>query len=152
MFHWEDWNYFLGEWIGEGTGEPGEGRGGFRFDFDLQGQILVRRNFAEYPATAEQPSYRHDDLMIIFQDPQQRFRATYWDNEGHIIRYTVEFSQDKNILIFLGDTIPTAPRFRFTYNRLDDRVLGIKFEIALPGRPEEFAPYIEARAQRKRHN
>jgi hypothetical protein len=72
---WEGWNYFLGEWTGEGVGQPGEGTSGFHFDFDLQGQIVVQRNFAEYPATAEKPDYRHDDLMIIFQDPQQRFRA-----------------------------------------------------------------------------
>lgn len=149
MPSWEDWNYYLGEWTGEGGGQPGEGSGGFRFDLDLQGQILVRRNFAEYPAIAEKPAYRHDDLMIIYRDSQNGFRATYWDNEGHIITYTAEFSQDKNILTFLGDTVPTTVRFRFTYNKVNDHVMGIKFEIAPPGRPEEFAPYIEARAQRK---
>ena len=24
MTTWDDWQYYLGEWIGEGTGEPGE--------------------------------------------------------------------------------------------------------------------------------
>lgn len=149
MSDWEDWNYYLGEWTGDGEGEPGEGSGGFRFDFDLQGHILVRKNFAEYLATEKMPAYRHDDLMIIYRDPEQGFRATYWDNEGHIIYYTAEFSQDKNILTFLGDIIPSAPRFRFIYNKVNNNVLGIRFEIAPPGRPEEFAPYIEAKAQRK---
>lgn len=149
MSAWEEWNYFLGEWTGEGTGEPGEGRGGFRFDFDLHGKILVRRNFAEYPATAEMPAYRHDDLMIVYQDPQQRFRATYWDNEGHIIHYAAEFSQDKNTLTFLGDIEPSAPRFRFTYQKMGNDRLSIKFESAPPGKPEGFNVYIEATAQRR---
>lgn len=151
MTNWDDWQYYLGEWIGEGTGEPGEGVGGFRFDFDLQGQILVRRNFAEYLATEEKPAYRHDDLMVIYRESDGPFRATYWDNEGHVIYYTAEFSEDKNILTFLGDIHPFAPRFRFTYKKLDSDTLGIQFEIAPPGKPEEFASYIEASAQRKTH-
>jgi hypothetical protein len=151
VWNWEDWNYFLGEWTGEGEGAPGQGSGGFRFDFDLQGQILLRRNFAEYPATAEKPAYRHDDLMIIYRDPAQGFRAMYWDNEGHIIFYAAEFSQDKNKLTLLGDIMPSAPRFRFTYQKVNDDVMGIKFEIAPPGKPEDFSPYIEATARRKTH-
>lgn len=151
MSNWEDWQFDLGEWTGEGRGEPGEGSGGFRFDLDLQGQILVRRNFAEYPATTEKSAYRHDDLMIIYHDLQHGFRATYWDNEGHIIIYTAQFSQDKNTLIFLGDSVPSAPRFRFTYRKSGDDMLAIKFESAPPGKPEDFAPYIEAAARRNIH-
>ncbi len=117
MTNWDDWQYYLGEWIGEGTGEPGEGVGGFRFDFDLQGQILIRRNFAEYPPSAEKAAYRHDDLMIIYRETEGTFRAMYWDNEGHVIHYTVEFSKDKNTLTFIGDVQPSAPRFRFTYQK-----------------------------------
>lgn len=151
MINWNDWQYFLGEWMGEGSGESGKGSGGFHFEFDLQNRILVRKNFAEYPPSKGKPAYRHDDLIVIYQEPEEPFRATYWDNEGHVIHYTVEFSQDKNSLIFLGDILPSAPRFRFTYTKMGDDTLSIKFEIAPPGKPEEFAPYIEATAQRKIH-
>jgi hypothetical protein len=149
MTNWDDWQYYLGEWIGQGAGEPGEGNGGFRFYFDLQDQILVRKNFAEYPASEEKPAYRHDDLMVIYREPERSFRATYWDNEGHVIHYTAEFSQDKNTLTFIGDIQLSAPRFRFTYKKMGNDALSIKFEVAPPGKPEEFALYIEAAAQRK---
>ncbi len=149
MANWDDWQYYLGEWIGEGTGEPGEGSGGFQFYFDLQNQILIRKNFAEYPATQEKPAYRHDDLMVIYCESDESIRAIYWDNEGHIIHYAVEFSQNKNALTFLGDIQPSAPRFRFTYEKTGSDTLHIRFEIAPPGKPEEFATYIEATAHRK---
>lgn len=53
---------------GSGTGEPGQGVGEFSFSFDLQDKVLVRKSFAEYPATKEKPAYRHDDMMIIYKD------------------------------------------------------------------------------------
>jgi len=149
MTNWNDWQYYLGEWIGKGRGEPGEGSGGFHFYFDLQQQILIRKNFAKYPAHEEKPAYRHDDLMVIHRQAEGLFRATYWDNEGHVIHYTAEFSEDKNNLTLLGDIQPSAPRFRFTYKKIGNDTLSIRFEIAPPGKPREFAQYIEATAQRK---
>ncbi len=151
MTNWDDWQYYLGEWIGDGTGEPGEGSGGFSFYFDLQNQILIRKNFAEYPATEEKPAYRHDDLMVIYREPEGPFRAMYWDNEGHIIYYIAKFSEDKNTLTFIGDILESAPRFRFIYKKIDSNTLGIKFEIAPPGKLEEFTSYIEAIARKKIH-
>ena len=44
---------------------------------------------------------------------------------------------------------PSAPRFRLTYTRADAARLKLKFEIAPPGKPDQFAPYIEATARRK---
>lgn len=150
MNNWSDWQFYLGEWVGIGSGQPGEGSGGFSFAFDLQGQILVRRNYAEYPAQDDKPAYRHDDLMIIYQEAEADFRANYFDNEGHVIHYTVKFSPDQRRLIFVSDILPAVPRFRFTYEKLDQSSLRIQFEIAPPDSPEALAPYIAATAQRKR--
>ncbi len=149
MADWHAWQFFIGDWVGAGSGQPGEGSGGFRFAFDLQGQILVRRNYAEYPATLEKPAYRHDDLMIIYPESENHFRADYFDNEGHVIHYAIEFSADNSRLIFVSEVLPSAPRFRFTYETLSDDRLGIQFEIAPPDHPEGFAQYITATARRK---
>lgn len=65
---WSPWQFLLDEWIGEGGGEPGRGAGGSTFTMELQNTILVRKNLAEYPATADRPAMRHDDLMIIYQE------------------------------------------------------------------------------------
>ena len=69
----EDLKFLVGEWKGEGGGKPGQATaGGFSFSFELQGKVLIRRSFSEYAATAERPGFRHDDLMIVYQDPDAK--------------------------------------------------------------------------------
>ncbi len=138
----------VGEWEGVGTGVPGEAKGGFTIAFDLQKQILVRRNWAEYPATAQRKAFRHDDLMVMHREGAAgAVRAEYFDNEGHVIRYGVSVSGDR--VVFLGEAVAGQPRFRFTYVMREDGELGIEFEIAAPNEQENFKPYIQARARRK---
>ena len=148
--NWDAWQFFVGEWVGEGSGQPGQGTGAFSFRFELQGKILVRRNRSDYPATKERSAYSHEDLMIVYQEPGgSRTRAIYFDNEEHVIHYTAEFSADQKTLTFLSDLAPGAPRFRLTYTKTGGATLGIKFEIAPPGKADSFSAYIEAVCRRK---
>lgn len=146
---WSAWQFLLGDWVGEGDGTPGQGEGGFTFAPDLQKRVLVRKNFAKYPATKERPAFTHEDLMVVYQEPGKAARAIYFDNEGHVINYAVEFAKDGNSVTFVSDPSPTAPRFRLTYLKSGSDALGIKFEIAPPGKPDTFSPYINAKAHRK---
>ncbi|MDP2208608.1 MAG: hypothetical protein Q8K98_07520 [Bacteroidota bacterium] len=143
--NWDSWNFLLGEWIGEGGGDPGKGVGGFSFYLDLQKTILIRKNYAQYPATTDRPAFRHDDLMVIYKNKDNSTRATYWDNEGHVINYSTE----TNSVIFLSDLSPASPRFRLTYTKRGKDTLNILFEIAPHGKPDAFSKYIEATAHRK---
>lgn len=147
--NWDSWNFLLGEWMGEGGGNPGHGVGSFSFYLGLQKTILVRKNFAEYPATTDRPAFRHDDLMVIYMTKDNSTRATHWDNEGHVINYTVELSTDINSVIFLSDIIPVSPRFRLTYTKQQKNAVSITFEIAPPGKPDAFSKYINASAHRR---
>src|SRR5262245_40091820 len=147
--NWEAWQFLLGEWEGKGGGEPGQGAGGFTFAFDLQKRVLVRRNHSDYPATDKQPAFSHDDLMVIYQEGDRPARAVYFDNEGHIIHYTVEFSSDQNSLVFLSEASQSAPQFRLTYNKAPQKSLAIKFEIAPPGSPGKFSTYLQAVVHKK---
>jgi len=61
----DDLRFLIGEWEGVGGGGPGEGKGVFSFAFDLQNKAIVRKNYAEYPATASRPAVRHEDLIVI---------------------------------------------------------------------------------------
>src|SRR5262249_20658035 len=105
---WSDWKFLLGEWTaGPSSGVPGQAsKGSFTFAPDLGGQVLVRRNHAEYPATAGRAAITHDDLMIIYHVPfgTDKFatKAFYDDNEGHAIHYNVNFWPDKKKVIFLS--------------------------------------------------
>jgi len=143
---WAAWEPFLGTWQGTGSGQVGQGSGEFMLERELQGGVLVRHNFAEYPATKDKPPYRHDDLMVIYPDGDKT-RADYWDNEGHVIHYSAELSPDK--LVFTSDPAQPGPRFRLSYSKTSDDELKIVFEIAPPDNPGAFKTYIDASAKRK---
>ena len=148
--NWDDWRPLLGKWTAEGGGQPGQASsGGFSFDFDLQSKVLIRRNYSEYPATAGKTASRHDDLMVIFQEPGRGTRAVYFDNEGHVIHYSASLSEDRKTITFLSETIPAAPRFRLIYTLLKDGSLDVEFDIAPPGKPDSFSKYVEGKALRK---
>jgi hypothetical protein len=142
--------FLIGDWVGEGSGRPGRGRGEFTFRPELQGKVLVRRHRAEIAAGTDQPTQVHEDLMVIYPaGKSQPLKATYWDNEDHTIHYTVQPSQDGKALVFLSEPSTAAPRFRLTYSRKSDGEVGIAFAIAPPGKPEEFRTYTEGTARRR---
>jgi len=97
----------IGDWTGVGAGTPGQGERGFTFARELQGKVLVRHNFAQYPATKDRPAYRHDDLMVIYEDASKVRRADYWDNESHVIRYAVAVSPDGCDIVFESPRSPS---------------------------------------------
>ena len=146
---WKQWEFLVGDWVGEGAGKPGEGTGGFTFERQLDGNVLVRRNKADYPAQGGRPAFSHEDLMIVFPDPgSKRTRAVYFDNEGHVINYTAEFSNGGQTLVLLSDEVPSTPRFRLTYTRMGEGTVEIAFEMAPPGQ-QAFTPYTKGQAHRK---
>jgi hypothetical protein len=145
---WEPFQFLIGEWVGEG--KEGQGTGHFSLTPDLGGKILVRRNHAELPAANGRPAAVHEDLMVIYKSQDGKSaKAIYFDSEDHVINYTVDFSADKQTLTFISAAAPGAPRFRLTYKKEADDRLGIKFEIAPPGKPEEFKGYLEGKARKK---
>jgi hypothetical protein len=146
---WVDWQPFLGTWEGEGGGGPGQGSGTFTFIPELQGAVLVRHNYSQYPATKDKPAYRHDDLMIIYPDPSsKKTRADYWDNEGHVIHYAVEFTDGARKVVMVSEAGQPGPRYRLTYLKTGDNDLKLAFEIAPPDAPDKFKTYVEASAKR----
>ena len=145
----EDWGplqFLIGEWIGEGGGQPGQtSAGAFSLSPDLEGTVLVRRSFAEYPATAGRPASRHTDLTVVYRDTSKQLRATYWDSEGHVIQYSVRAAANSAVLT--SDGSRDATRYRLTYTAAGKDQVKIKFEIADAGK--DFAVYLEASARRK---
>ncbi len=131
---WKPLEFLAGQWAGEGKGPPGEGAGGSSFDFDLQHKVLIRKNYAVYP------TFRHDDLMVVYLDPVSKaLKAIYFDNEEHVIHYTVESGEDW--VRFLSEA------YRLTYRKAGRDKLLLDFDIAPPGKP--FANYIHAELRRK---
>ena len=141
--------FLVGSWRGEGSGQPGTGNGRDAFRFDLDGRVLVRRSHAEYPPSAGRPAVVHDDLMVVYPAPDGRaLEAVYFDNEGHVIRYEGAVSPDGRRAVFTSAARPGAPRFRLTYAAISPDLVDVTFEIAPPGAPEAFKPYVSGRSRR----
>ncbi len=142
---WAAFRPLLGEWTGQGSGQPGEGTGRMTHTLDLDGRILVRRNHVEYEATRQRAAFTHDDLLITYgaDEGKPASKAIYWDNEGHTINYDVSASPDGRTLVYTSEPSATGPRFRFTYSIETSARMRLKFEIAPPGKPDAFAAYSE---------
>ena len=145
---WEGWEFVLGTWEGEGSGEPGQATaGGFSFAPDLDGRILVRRSFTEWAASAGRPGFRHDDLIVVDRDPSGTPRATYWDNEGHRIDYEVAVSDTPRTITFQTRERPGSERIRFVYWDRGPGRLEFTFDIAAPG-TSAFTTHVRGTARR----
>ncbi|MFY9151543.1 MAG: hypothetical protein WAO52_06005 [Prolixibacteraceae bacterium] len=135
----------MGEWKGEGSGQPGQGVGTFSFQTDLDGKILVRKSHSEFQANGNRPAAIHDDLMIVSPDfTGNPTKAVYFDNEGHTINYTITYAE--NTVVLLSEKIPNVPVFRLSYFLLEDQTVNTKFELSQDG--EKFMTYIEGKSKK----
>jgi hypothetical protein len=147
---WDSWKFLLGEWEEQAGGKPGQGTGIFSFAFDLQGKVLIRKNHSDYPATKERAGYSRDDLMVVYVDPETKHKRAFWaDSDGHVVNYDVSVSPDGKSIVFVGDVLPAAPRYRFAYSQIQPNKIAISFEVAPPGHPGRFEKYIDATAVKK---
>jgi len=133
--------FLIGEWAAQGGGQPGAASGRAVFTWGLQDRVILRTSYAEYPAGEGRPASRHDDLMVIYAIPGSGARADYYDNEGHVIRYTVD-SPSPRRAVFLSEATNGEPRFRLTYTLEAAQVLKGEFAITSPEAPEAFQPYL----------
>ena len=132
--------FLVGEWQGEGDGQPGQSSGAATFRFELEGKALVRHSHADYPAANGRPASHHEDLLTLFSEGGD-LKALYLDNENHVIRY-------------LGAAVPggvaftsepaQGPRFRLTYLPKAEALVTVRFEIVPPAAPDAFKTYLEA--------
>jgi len=148
--NWDSLKFLVGKWVGEGTAETGQSGAGYcSFEPGLQEKVLLRQNHSEYPASSDHAAISHDDLMIIYPDhAKQQLRAFYTDNEGNVIHYTVTPSSDGKSAVFLGDAEAGARRFRLTYTLAQPDHMTITFEMAPPGKPDQFQKFIEGKMRR----
>lgn len=133
---WDALRPLLGTWQGGDRAAHSTGR--FTLAPDLGGKVLVRRG------TNESAQGHHEDLMVIEEGGK---RATYWDNEGHVIAYAVSASPEH--VEFLSDEIAGKPRFKLTYDVKGPDELAIDFAVELPG-AGEFQHYTGGTVHRVR--
>jgi hypothetical protein len=141
---WSAWRPLAGEWVADVDPKDGA-TGAFSLVPELQGHVLVRRNFAQYPKGHPRAG-RHEDLMVVYHAGPAT-RADYYDSEGHVIHYGVTVEGRR--FLFVSDLAAGQPRFRLTYVLTSPSTVALTFEVAAPGKPDAFAPYITATAHRR---
>jgi len=110
----------------------------------LDGNILERKGVTDIPAMAGRPAVHHEDVMIIYKNMEGNpVKSIYFDNEKHVINYNITYSENKIILV--SEVNPGTPRFRLTYEKLEDKLMNIRFEMAMPNAPDDFKMYIEGK-------
>ena len=117
----------VGTWEGSDPARHATGR--FTLAPELGGTVLVRHN------TNDSPEGHHEDLMVIYPMRDGALRASYFDNEGHVIEYTTITSSPTRIAL-TSETRPDAPRFELVYELKSADELAIDFAIAMPGSPD----------------
>jgi hypothetical protein len=142
---WESWDWLVGDWVGEGSGAPGEAAGWFSVHPLLDRRILMRKGHAEYPESTGKPRVIHDDLLIIYADPAgQPSKAIYFDNEGHVINYSISYPGKS--IVLTSDRVENIPVFRLTYSVLDSDGVKVKFEMSKDG--ERFITYTDGKCRK----
>jgi hypothetical protein len=135
--------FLIGEW--EGIGDQAGATGRFTFAPSVQDRVIVRTNYSNTPPGGGKPGSRHDDLMVIYLVAGV-IRAEYFDSEGHVIRYVAETRAGE--VVFLSEITPLEPRYRLTYTGKSPTTLDGKFDVAPPGKPDGFVPYLSWAARK----
>jgi hypothetical protein len=139
---WGPFERLQGTWVADSGsgGHPGAAaRAGETWTQDLNGRVLLRRDYSEYPASSDHVAFRHEGLMVIAPSPTGGFNAWSYDNEGHVIQYGV-LAHDSAV-VFTSTATPGQPQFRLTYSQTG-RGYSVQFEIAAPNAPGQFRMYV----------
>lgn len=150
---WAPVNYFVGNWIGEGGGEPGIGKYERSYKLTLNGNFIEIHNKSTYPPTEKNPKGEvHEDVGYIFYDKARKtFLLRQLHVEGFANDYVLEsISTDKKTIVYVTEAIVNIPKgwkARETYRIISEKEFEETFELAPPEKP--FAPYSKVKFTRK---
>lgn len=144
-------NFLVGAWEAKTVNNPAvAANGSYTFKTELNGHILARHSYSGNCNGPADFNCEHGDLLYIYADaPGQPLRAIYFDNEGHVIHYSVS-EPTTTSAEFLSDATQPGPRFRLFYE-LKGTVMSGKFQIRMPGQ-QEWKSYLEWTGSRKQQN
>ena len=138
---WTALNFLQGTWQAKtGEGSTAKVTGSYTFAKELSGHLLARHSTVAGCTGPKAFDCEHGDLLYIFEErPRQPLKAIYFDNEGHVIHYTLS-TPDETTAIFLSEPGP-GPTFRLVYH-LDHTTMSGKFQMQMPGQ-NDWKSYLE---------
>ncbi len=145
--------FFVGQWEGTGSGEPGQSVVQRKYQFVMDEHFLQVKNVSRWAPDAKNPKGEtHEDFGIISYDKARKtivYRQFHVD--GFVNQYAMEVVRDPKIRVFVSEAIENiAPgwRARETYHILSHDQFEEVFELAAPGK--DFELYSRTRLRRKR--
>ena len=136
--------FLFGSWEARTINNPAiTAVGSYTFKTELNGHILARHSIRDSSKCKgpEDFNCEHSDSLYIYSEGSgQPLRAIYFDNEGHVIHYSVT-APTPTSAEFLSDAIHPAPQFRLTYE-LKGGIMSGRFQIRMPGQ-QDWKSYLE---------
>ena len=145
---------FVGEWKGEGGGEPGKGKYERSYQFILNKRFIEIKNKSTYEPTTQHPSGEvHEDIgYFSYDNGRKTLMLRQFHVESFIIQYRVDsISSDKKTIVFISESIENIPsgyRAKETYRLVSDNEIEETFEIAEPNK--DFAVYSKVKLVRQK--
>ena len=140
---WKPLQFLIGTWEAKtlGGSAKAEGTGTYTFQLELRSHILARHSDSEACKGPADFNCEHGDLLYVYREAAgQPYKAIYFDNEGHVIRYEVT-AESASAATFLSDPSSPGPQFRLQYS-LDGSIMSGKFQMRMPGQTQ-FKSYLE---------
>ena len=140
---WKALGFLEGTWDAKTHGEASgvNAAGTYSFRKELGGHILARHSSAAGCKGPADYDCEHADLLYVYQDmPGQALKAIYFDNEGHVIHYSVS-TPTPTSAVFISDPSAPGPQFRLVYE-LKGAVMSGRFQMHTPGNAE-WTSYLE---------
>lgn len=143
--------YLIGEWKGEGTGQPGVSAATVKYEFVLDSSFIRFEGKSVYRPQEKNPKGEtHRGMGLIGYDRiNQRYFAYIFHNESFAEQDSLTFSADSSefSLHSLSLTnIPAGWRSKSTFKKIDNRTYQQVFELAPPDK--EFSTYVTNRMKR----
>lgn len=144
-----DWTLFkslIGQWKGQGSGEPGNSVVERSYKLGIGGTFLVGDNRSVYPPQKANPSgethVNHD--LIGFDRLRKKYVMRQFHSEGFVNQYVLdEIAPDGKKLVWVTEAIENIAsgwRARETYLVKNDNEFTEIFELSPPGK--DFQLYV----------
>jgi len=150
---WKPFQFFAGEWEGEGQGQSGVSKVERRYEFVLNGRFLEVRNKSVYAPQEKNPKGEvHEDRGLFSFD---RGRKAYVFRQFHVEGFVNQFAlpaaeAEAPSRTFVSESIENIPpgwRAKETYQIVNENEFIEIFELAGPGK--DFEVYTRSRLRRK---
>jgi len=146
---WHNFRFLVGSWEAKTTGGVAQAHVATSYSFRMELREYLMARHARNGTCSAPDDYdcQHSDLLYIYPTGNgSAFEAIYFDNEGHIIRYSLT-SPKPGTAVFLSDPALPGPQYRLSYTFLNEVMSG-QFEMKMPGQAD-FTSYLEWSGKRQ---